>query len=48
MALEDYQAPPTLAGFLDDVRLGATSENRFADQILGSVVYPDGSLGQTD
>jgi hypothetical protein len=42
MALEDYEAPPTLAGFLDDARMGATSENRFADQMLGSVVYPDG------
>lgn len=43
VALEDYQAPVDTSERLNDVRLGETSENRFADQTFEVVSYSDGT-----
>lgn len=42
VAIEDYPSPPDTAECLNDIRMGATSENRFADQTFGIISYLDG------
>lgn len=42
VALDDYIPPISDSDFLNDVRQGVSSENRYADQTLCFVVYRDG------
>lgn len=42
VALEVHPAPADISERVNDVRMGETSENRFADQTLGIVSYSDG------
>lgn len=44
VALEEHPAPADISERVDDVRMGETSENRFADQTLGIVSYSDGEF----
>ncbi|KAH9949129.1 hypothetical protein B0H21DRAFT_820318 [Amylocystis lapponica] len=47
LALEDFSAPPLDADKIEAIRTGAGSANRYADQVVGFVVYKDGFTGLT-